>query len=465
MCVQIFGEVVLGLSQGSVSELLSKPKPWHMLSIKGREPFIRMQLWLTDPQNIEKLQALKNERREANKRRRTNHEDGSKRSQESPLYNFSNNSSGYSPLPTGQGSFNTSFGGSSSAKKPRILFSDEQKEALRLAFSMDPYPSTATIEFLAGELALSVRTITNWFHNHRMRLKQVSNASNDESGPVGAVGNVNSLPFGLGRDGVSFDPINFRVLLNQRMVEARAQSSSDKNKYSGLYGNSAISSLYGNPNSCSSPGSSSFQEDDIGTLDLSMSSQQHKNRSSLAGDTDESDGDVDDDEDDCSVELDLSRTSKSVGSSRRKPQIVMSSSSRRKPAQPQWVDPGLEFSGDEDDEDLDDDAMSGSDLDDDSPATKARNEIINGVCVRQTDYGHNALKRRASVDDEPISGDPASANLVQTLSELKEKMQRHEQNVKKLQSSLEKEEDDWEDDGESLDGAQEDGRQTKDLPY
>jgi homeobox protein cut-like len=67
---QIFGEVVLGLSQGSVSELLSKPKPWHMLSIKGREPFIRMQLWLADHLNVERLQHLKNERREANKRKR-----------------------------------------------------------------------------------------------------------------------------------------------------------------------------------------------------------------------------------------------------------------------------------------------------------------------------------------------------------------------------------------------------------
>ena len=67
---KIFGEAVLGLSQGSVSELLSKPKPWHMLSIKGREPFIRMQLWLSDPRNIEHIQRLKSERREAGKRRR-----------------------------------------------------------------------------------------------------------------------------------------------------------------------------------------------------------------------------------------------------------------------------------------------------------------------------------------------------------------------------------------------------------
>ena len=66
----MFGEAVLGLSQGSVSELLSKPKPWNMLSIKGREPFIRMQLWLNDPQNIEKIQALKSEKKDANKHRK-----------------------------------------------------------------------------------------------------------------------------------------------------------------------------------------------------------------------------------------------------------------------------------------------------------------------------------------------------------------------------------------------------------
>ena len=67
--MQLFGEAVLGLSQGSVSELLSKPKPWHMLSIKGREPFIRMQMWLNDPANMDKLAAIKSDKREASKRR------------------------------------------------------------------------------------------------------------------------------------------------------------------------------------------------------------------------------------------------------------------------------------------------------------------------------------------------------------------------------------------------------------
>lgn len=65
MCVcvilgqRLFGESILGLTQGSVSDLLSRPKPWHKLSLKGREPFVRMQLWLNDPHNVDKLRDMK----------------------------------------------------------------------------------------------------------------------------------------------------------------------------------------------------------------------------------------------------------------------------------------------------------------------------------------------------------------------------------------------------------------------
>ena len=54
---RLFGENVLGLSQGSVSDLLARPKPWHMLTQKGREPFIRMQVFLEDGSAISKLVA------------------------------------------------------------------------------------------------------------------------------------------------------------------------------------------------------------------------------------------------------------------------------------------------------------------------------------------------------------------------------------------------------------------------
>ena len=48
---------MLGLSQGSVSDLLARPKPWHMLTQKGREPFIRMKLFLDDENAVHKLVA------------------------------------------------------------------------------------------------------------------------------------------------------------------------------------------------------------------------------------------------------------------------------------------------------------------------------------------------------------------------------------------------------------------------
>ncbi|ROT76515.1 putative homeobox protein cut-like [Penaeus vannamei] len=197
---KLFGEAVLGLSQGSVSELLSKPKPWHMLSIKGREPFIRMQLWLNDPRNLEKLQLLKNERREASKRRRAL----------DPTAEVSQDSQDIFQAP--------SPGGSS--KKQRVLFSEEQKEALRLAFALDPYPNLATIEFLAQELQLSTRTITNWFHNHRMRLKHPSSPGGGSSPNREIQQPPTNHPQGQGQ---SFDPIHFRLLLSQRLMELRKE--------------------------------------------------------------------------------------------------------------------------------------------------------------------------------------------------------------------------------------------------
>ena len=59
----------MGLTQGSVSDLLARPKPWHKLSLKGREPFVRMQLWLNDPNNVEKLMDKKRMEKKGEPRR------------------------------------------------------------------------------------------------------------------------------------------------------------------------------------------------------------------------------------------------------------------------------------------------------------------------------------------------------------------------------------------------------------
>ena len=42
------GEKILGLSQGTVSDILSHPKTWNKLTHKGKEPFARMILWMAD---------------------------------------------------------------------------------------------------------------------------------------------------------------------------------------------------------------------------------------------------------------------------------------------------------------------------------------------------------------------------------------------------------------------------------
>jgi homeobox protein cut-like len=50
-----FGEKILGLSQGSVSDILARPKSWESLTQKGREPFIRMRLFLDDSNAMKQL--------------------------------------------------------------------------------------------------------------------------------------------------------------------------------------------------------------------------------------------------------------------------------------------------------------------------------------------------------------------------------------------------------------------------
>ena len=326
--LQLFGEAVLGLSQGSVSELLSKPKPWHMLSIKGREPFIRMQLWLSDPHNIDKLQHLKCERREASKRRRAL----------DPMQDIPIDNSGDFQVP--------SPGGSS--KKARVLFSEEQKEALQLAFALDAYPSLPTIEFLSKELQLSPRTITNWFHNHRMRMKQMPPSPTD--GPR----DPSNPPL---------DPIQFRILLSQRLMELRQEKGMNPNHHHGLLHPLGV----------------------IPGLDLSVKNENYNDDSLTSAHEDDSNlsncegSPINRDE--VEGEFESSMTSPA-------PRSV----SRRKPALPQWVNPDWQ-------------SANGNGMD-----NKNRQMIVNGVCILQAD--DNSSKDRQTSLSERSS--PLMDNLMKT---------------------------------------------------
>jgi predicted transcriptional regulator len=55
---RVFAKYILGLSQGTVSELLSKPKHWSKLTEKGRESYRKMHAWASSDESIGTLKAL-----------------------------------------------------------------------------------------------------------------------------------------------------------------------------------------------------------------------------------------------------------------------------------------------------------------------------------------------------------------------------------------------------------------------
>lgn len=55
---RLFAKYVLGLSQGTVSELLSKPKPWDKLTEKGRDSYRKMHAWACDEDAVLLLKSL-----------------------------------------------------------------------------------------------------------------------------------------------------------------------------------------------------------------------------------------------------------------------------------------------------------------------------------------------------------------------------------------------------------------------
>ncbi|XP_072320172.1 cut-like homeobox 1b isoform X2 [Eucyclogobius newberryi] len=155
---RLFGETILGLTQGSVSDLLARPKPWHKLSLKGREPFVRMQLWLQDPHSVEKLMDMKRlEKKAYMKRRLSSLSDG---------HSVDGSIIGQDYI---QGSQSP---GQQHLKKPRVVLGPEEKEALKRAYQQKPYPSPKTIEELASQLNLKTSTVINWFHNYRSRIRR-----------------------------------------------------------------------------------------------------------------------------------------------------------------------------------------------------------------------------------------------------------------------------------------------------
>ncbi|KAK6322456.1 hypothetical protein J4Q44_G00072480 [Coregonus suidteri] len=168
---RLFGETILGLTQGSVSDLLARPKPWHKLSLKGREPFVRMQLWLQDPLNVEKLMDMKRMEKKAYMKRRHSSVSESQAADSGGL-SGGDFSQGGSPQHGLGHHLHQQQPPQQHLKKARVVLAPEEKEALKRAYQQKPYPSPKTIEELASQLNLKTSTVINWFHNYRSRIRR-----------------------------------------------------------------------------------------------------------------------------------------------------------------------------------------------------------------------------------------------------------------------------------------------------
>ncbi|XP_066834939.1 homeobox protein cut-like 2 isoform X6 [Anser cygnoides] len=172
--------------QGGADGQQFRPKPWHKLSLKGREPFVRMQLWLNDPHNVEKLRDMKKLEKKAYLKRRYGLMSAGSDS-ESPSARSECASPGLQPQDLSL----------LQIKKPRVVLAPEEKEALKKAYQLEPYPSQQTIELLSFQLNLKTNTVINWFHNYRSRMRRemlVEGAQDNDTDPEQGSGAA-----GLGR--------------------------------------------------------------------------------------------------------------------------------------------------------------------------------------------------------------------------------------------------------------------------
>ncbi|VDN53760.1 unnamed protein product [Dracunculus medinensis] len=241
---RLFGEHVLGLSQGSVSDLLARPKPWSMLTQKGREPFIRMRLFLNEAavitdgsvnqgdtsmrkffeffhrifffdsvcllnhpffsnkvifssnltfgETILKMNVTETSNL-FSKCDSWNHLSSHDKESFTLMNSWLHNSNGIEeilknlPIKSESVQKNSSTASKTTSNKRKIcrtVITDQQKEALKFVFEHDQHPSQRTIEQLSKKLSLNIRTVSNWFHNYRTRQKDLTELLEMASKPL-----------------------------------------------------------------------------------------------------------------------------------------------------------------------------------------------------------------------------------------------------------------------------------------
>lgn len=225
-------------------------------------------------------------------------------------------------------------------KRPRVFFSEEQKERLRQAYNRDPYPNQNTIEALASSLGVGVKTVINWFHNHRMRAKQQQHASSP------------TTPFseysqsGLSKDESNDDNSNNSDISSMSDNKEGMGSLSFHSRFINADANQWMFPKFVPVNSGSKQGNLGSEDNndsekgDVLDDDAMEDSTDAKDDSINAKDSDcdeEKDGDFDEQSDDSSYEKNEKESDLSKG---QITSITQSGSNRRKRSHPQYVSAG-----------------------------------------------------------------------------------------------------------------------------
>uniref|UniRef100_A0A1I7TXF5 One cut domain family member n=1 Tax=Caenorhabditis tropicalis TaxID=1561998 RepID=A0A1I7TXF5_9PELO len=148
----VFAEKILCRSQGTLSDLLSNPKPWDKLK-SGRKTFLRMQNWLN--QSLDKKMAILEMNTEA-----------------------VNRALGMSPpVPAKHSPRNPKAVWAGSNKK-RIVFTNIQKKTLEAIFKRTERLSREMQQTIASHLQLDLESVLNFFMNARRRNRNSENDKN-----------------------------------------------------------------------------------------------------------------------------------------------------------------------------------------------------------------------------------------------------------------------------------------------
>uniref|UniRef100_A0A8R1TZ02 Homeobox protein cut-like n=1 Tax=Onchocerca volvulus TaxID=6282 RepID=A0A8R1TZ02_ONCVO len=174
-----FGDVVLGVSPGGVSELLAKPKTWEQLSPRARDLYRKMSEWLGELDGNKRIQETSTSTALLSSSLTTTF---------SSMVDTMTSTGALAKtlsLQKRKASLNTTTAGEIPKKAQRTVITDQQKEALKHVFERDQHPNQRTIEQLSQTLSLSTRTVSNWFHNYRTRQKASLRAENFPNGENG----------------------------------------------------------------------------------------------------------------------------------------------------------------------------------------------------------------------------------------------------------------------------------------